>query len=188
MVKDNSAFLSRRFITFVALGALNFLSSCMPESSFASSGNKPGVQHPEPEPAPASTTTTQPSPTQPTKPPQPITPIPAPPQAITKGSFTVWADPANPQEFEPYQIHILVKLPSQTTKYSKFDLTGTLIGTDGYYQGINETPGQLFLFTPGEAYAKLIMNIPGAEMNVRDSINVRSELINESQSISIVFQ
>jgi hypothetical protein len=125
-------------------------------------------------------------------------PVKPPPQAIVQGSFTVWPVPLVPMERQDYQIHILVKLPSNTNSYNAFDLSGTLTGTDGYTQTINGTrmspnmlfplPGiQTFNFYPGVAQAKLILFIPGAARGVNDRIEVRSNLINESQSISVVF-
>lgn len=121
-----------------------------------------------------------------------------PPEAIVQGSFTVWPVPLVPMEGQPYAIHILVKLPSNTGSYNQTDLSGTLTGTDGYSQAINgmatspnmffPLPGrQTFNFTPGANQAELIMFIPGAQRGINDQIQVRSNLINESQSISVTF-
>ena len=172
------------------LGFASSMSGCKPESSFAAGGRGPSVPAQKPKQPQSSdqTQTTTPV-TTPTPAPVPVQPIAPPPaNAVVKGSFTVWANPAAPREFEPYKIHIQVKLPSNTKVYSKNDLSGTLFGTDDYRQVINQEPEhQFFYFTPGSGFAEYVMLIPGAELGVNDRIEVRSRLINEAQTISITF-
>jgi hypothetical protein len=121
--------------------------------------------------------------------PSPSVQPPTPQQAITQGSFTVWANPPNPVEAQPYNIHIRVKLPSNVTQYTRTDLSGTLIGTDKYIQPINGIFSfiQPFYFVPGSGFAELVMRIPGAKRGVNDTLTVTSKLISESQTISILF-
>ena len=116
------------------------------------------------------------------QPPPPAAVIPQ--GAVTKGSFTVWTTPADPQPFESYTITIEVKLPSNTTSYTAADLTGKVVGTDGYTQAMGD-PGQDFQFLG--ATARLSLFVPGAVQDVRDTVEVRSTLLNETQSLSLSF-
>ncbi len=130
------------------------------------------------------------------------TPIPTilPQNAVTQGSFTVWAEPPNPAPGQNYSINVAVKLPSNTYSYTKADLSGTLVGTDGYQQAIIPVTAvgiapQTFTFTPANPSipgstpsALLVMHIPGAMKNVRDTLTVTSVTLQESQTIGIIFQ
>lgn len=164
--------------------------NCSSDASFA------GKNAPNDPPSSAPATSTAPAPTV-TPPPDQTSP---PPDAIVQGSFTVWPEPRVPAEWQNYDIHIQVKLPSNTTTYDRLDLSGTLTGTDGFTQEINGTafssnwvlgwpvPGkQSFTFVSGSGVAELVMHIPGAKRGVNDTIQVRSNLLNESQSISVTF-
>lgn len=203
MARLNPASLTN-CVMFVASGfLLCSMSSCGSSSSFAgdtvrpvaSAPSKPSQQVPTKPPVDPQTPVvppTKPTPETPIPPVKPVVPPPPkPPQeAVTKGSFTVWANPPNPKMFESYEIHVRVKLPANTFQYNRMDLSGTLYGTDGYQQTINVDDGlsvQRFNFTPGSGYAELIMPIPGASGGVSDTLTVNSRLIKESQTIKIVF-
>lgn len=140
------------------------------------------------------------------------TPSVAPTEAVTVGSFTAWADPANPAERQDYTIFIEVKLPSNGSplSYTKEDLSGLLIGTDGYTQAIEQSfapiqmatlpfdvpfqPSSQPTFDPKGQFvvngniAKISFMVPGADRKVQDTIQIRSKLLNESQTVSLVFQ
>jgi len=114
--------------------------------------------------------------------------------AVTQGSFTVWADPPNPAPFQDYQIFIRVSLPSNTTQYFLSDISGTLVGTDGYHQPLSESirtnsykPGQPSFNFAGQT-ADISLWVPGTYSKVQDTVQVRSTLLSESQNITIVFQ
>ena len=47
---------------------------------------------------------------------------------------------------------------------------------------------QTFSYVPGTGQAQLIVHVPGAQTKVQDTVNVRSSLLNEAQTIGIVFQ
>lgn len=117
--------------------------------------------------------------------------IKLPENTIVKGSFRVWTVPADPEPLMAYDIYIDVKLPSNATDYTKNDLSGAVIGTDGYEQPIGRDAvsvgikSQRFESFPGRA--TLIISVPGALNLVKDTINIRSDLLNESQNIEIVF-
>lgn len=130
----------------------------------------------------------------------------APPEdAVTKGSFTAWAEPKNPMPGQPYWILIEVRLPPDVKSYAAADISGRLLGTDGYSRGVGRDskgptdglplplgvdasliPTDKFDFNGTSA--KLGIWVPGAAELVRDTINIRSDLLNETQSIAIVFQ
>lgn len=75
--------------------------------------------------------------------------------AIEKGNFRVWTFPADPEAMEDYQIIIEVKLPDNTTTYSRNDLSGYVRGTDG----IRSPIGIGFLIPTGSVFSPL--NIGG---------------------------
>ncbi len=62
----------------------------------------------------------------------------APPNATTRGSFTVWTVPRDPAPGQSYQVFIEVKLPPSVGDYQQSDLRGKVIGTDGYEQIFGE--------------------------------------------------
>lgn len=62
----------------------------------------------------------------------------APANAITRGSFTVWTEPRDPQPGQSYQIFIEVRLPASLSTYAQTDLSGTIVGSDGYEQSISD--------------------------------------------------
>lgn len=137
---------------------------------------------------------------------------PSPVGAVTKGSFTVWAVPSNPQPGQDYAIHINVRLPSGATNYTYADLSGRVQGSDNYFRGIGREshgamdpayiatiksiyPGAVVpsnnlpqdQFSAADGYATVVLYVPGGERMVRDSVTVASSLLNESQQIDIVF-
>lgn len=117
--------------------------------------------------------------------------------AVTKGSFTAWTDPSSPAEGQPYKIYVHVKLPPEKKrKYRVNDLTGRVDGTDdwtcplGFYTG-----GRLgqFYFAAGY-YGNFVprsnlfvIEIPGAQELVEDTIRVRSKVLDEEQTLKLVF-
>lgn len=111
-----------------------------------------------------------------------------PDSAVSKGSFTVWTEPEDPAPMQYYYVIVQVKLDKGISSYSKNDLTGTLVGTDGYDQQIGRY-GDLDTLKhyPSKGYARLKTFVPGSYDNVRDDIKIHSDLLNETQNISIVF-
>lgn len=187
--------------------------ACSDSSGFAgSSGKQPGSTPVKPKeepkadeaeerrepPAESRTADGTPEPAEPPK-------SDAPETAVTKGSFTAWADPARPAPRQAYWIHVEVRLPAATTDYPQADLAGRLVGTDGYTRGVGRdskgaldgvvvppwvnigpVPQDKFQFN-GQT-AKISVWVPGAERLVRDTISISSDLLKESQSLEIVFQ
>lgn len=110
----------------------------------------------------------------------------SPPQAVRKGSFSVWTEPSSPQAGEPYRIIIQVCLPDGMKKYNVADLQGVVVGSDGYRKPI---PGYLRGFLPIEdGYARLIVPIVTADEKVQDTIFIRSRILKETQKLLLEFE
>ena len=115
--------------------------------------------------------------------------IALPPQALKKGSFAVWTEPRDPIPKEPYYIIIDVDistLDKEFKSYPKRDLSGSVIGTDNYEQdfGGRRERGNLPIVND---HVRMKVLVPGAAELVRDTIKVKSNLLNEEQTITIVF-
>jgi hypothetical protein len=108
-------------------------------------------------------------------------------EAVTKGSFTAWTVPEDPQPGENYMIVIQIRLPENIDKYPLRDLTGMVEGTDTYRQPI----GGRYAFNrklPVIANSvQVTVMVPGAAQLVRDKIELRSRLLKEEQTLEIVF-
>ena len=111
--------------------------------------------------------------------------------AVTKGSFTAWTDPADPKPREDYLLVILVRVPDSIRKYTKEDLSGFLTGDDGYETPIGNFTGKGF---PKQFYGqfddkahRLVIRVPGAAAKVKDTIQIRSKILREEQTLEIVF-
>ena len=108
-----------------------------------------------------------------------------PGHAQTKGSFTAWADPRDPKPGQKYDIVIQVRLPSSVKKFRAADLTGRVIGTDGYKQPIHFEP--TVQLDVEEGAVEIRITVPGAAQKVRDTIRVESKLLREKQTFEIEF-
>ncbi len=125
--------------------------------------------------------------------------------AVTKGSFTAWTDPENPSPGERYNIIIVIKLPDTVKAYRVSDLTGSVIGSDGFRQRIpydsarmsasfyTDEKNQLQAITGREAITvrnnqiQLVISIPGAERLTRDVIKISSKRLREKQELELIF-
>lgn len=111
--------------------------------------------------------------------------IKVPDSAITQGSFTVWTEPKAPKPRSKYEIIIQVKLPPSVKQYRLRDLTGMVVGTDGYRKQIKfkstERRGVK------EGVVQIAITIPSGAQLVKDTIQIRSQVLNEEQTIEIVF-
>ncbi len=107
--------------------------------------------------------------------------------AVFKGSFAAWTVPEDPEPGEDYKIVVRVKLPERVKRrYPVSDLSGVVIGTDGYRQVI---PGITKLKTLKvlRGYTQFDVTVPGAYRLVKDKIIVRSKMLEEEQLLEIVF-
>lgn len=121
--------------------------------------------------------------------PEPPAPPPPPPGAVVKGSFTVYAEPRNPAPGQDYQIFVKVNLPPGAAEdYERRDLAIQVRGTDGFTATFSQFGnGVQKNFSVNGNVATAIMQIPGAERNVKDVITCSSKLLNETQQIDLVF-
>lgn len=102
-----------------------------------------------------------------------------------KGKFAAWTVPTDPQPRQPYLIVIEVQWPKTKDRKQlqarKTDLTGTVEGTDDWFQIIEQT-GR---FIPRSS--QMVIPVPGAERYVQDTIKVRSRILDEEQELHITF-
>ncbi len=114
--------------------------------------------------------------------------VSVPSYAVTKGSFSAWTEPKDPEPLKAYIIRIVVHLPGDWEKPAKFrmkDISGMVIGTDGYKQAIRFKPTQTVLVQDGAV--QIDIPVPGARKLVRDTIRIESKLLKEKQVIQLVF-
>lgn len=105
--------------------------------------------------------------------------------AVNKGSFTAWTVPKDPAPGEDYLIVIQIRLPKKVRRYPRRDLSGMVIGTDDYRQPI---PDRTRGFAPvKDRLAQIVIVVPGAAELVRDTIQIRSRMLKEQQTLEIVF-
>lgn len=118
----------------------------------------------------------------------------APPSdAVRKGSFVAWTEPADPTPGENYAIFIQVDYGGKSTFFTESDLTGFVRGTDGYRQYIMASSygnapslwAPVFSKTGNGQRVKVF--VPGAYKMVRDTIQVHSQILSEKQVLEIVF-
>lgn len=117
---------------------------------------------------------------------------------VAKGSFTAWTIPEDPRPGQDYVIVVELKLPEGVKQYSRDDLGGQLVGTDGYKVSIPDgrewnglgwkPPRRAPQFRRDRSNARIVFFVRGSQMAlVRDTIQIRSRLLNEQQQLQIVF-
>ncbi len=110
---------------------------------------------------------------------------PAPPSAVSEGSFSVWTEPSTPKAGEPYRIIIQVRLPKNIQRYDLSDLQGVVVGSDGYRKPIpGSTRGALPI---NNGYARFVVPIVSADATVRDTVFIRSRTLKETQKLVLQF-
>ena len=124
--------------------------------------------------------------------------------AVTKGSFTAWTIPESPAPRQLYQIVIEIRLPEKLKRYRLSDLSGQVIGTDGYRQKLpwdSRVPGAARVIADGRPETvnsrtivvmesdkvQLVIKVPGAERLIKDTIRIRSRRLREEQQLNLVF-
>jgi hypothetical protein len=105
----------------------------------------------------------------------------------------------SPLEGEEYWIVIRIKLPANRATYSLNDLSGQVVGTDKYRQVI---PDGVYVLTKDGRLEKpprhgkldvknrtldIVMRVPGAERLVKDTIELKSKLLSETQRMTLEF-
>lgn len=118
--------------------------------------------------------------------------------AVHQGSFTAWTVPADPRVGQDYLIVVEVEIPKETGRYTRADLAGQLVGTDGYkvlipdgreFNGLGwSRPRRQPAFRREGNKARIVFFVRGAHTAmVRDTILIRSHLLDEQQKLQIVF-
>ncbi len=105
--------------------------------------------------------------------------------AVTKGSFSAWTVPRDPDPGRQYVIVIQVRLPKAIREYRGSDLTGMVTGTDMYKQVIKFKTTDKFPVKEGAVEIRI--PVPGAAKLVRDTIRIESKLLREKQTLKIEF-
>ena len=118
--------------------------------------------------------------------------------AVKQGSFSAWTVPADPRVGQDYLIVVEVQIPEDTGRYTRADLAGQLVGTDGYkvlipdgreFNGLGwKRPKRTPAFRRQGNKARIVFFVRGAhQAMVRDTIQIRSHLLDEQQKLQIVF-
>jgi hypothetical protein len=111
--------------------------------------------------------------------------VQVPPHAVTSGRFSAWTEPASPQPGQPYVIIVLVRLPARVKRYYSTDLTGTVIGSDGYRKSIRGSRREELPLT--NHTARIVIPIVGSEHGKKDTIVVQSRMLRERRVLQLVY-
>jgi hypothetical protein len=146
-----------------------------------------------------------------------------PENAVTAGSFTAFTTPTfnaafpkrfgmaepqpgdAPQPRQPYYITIQIKVPGDRKTYPLSDLSGTVMGTDGWRQSFPfdrfRSRASVFVMTKDgrlvrpsntlrvvDGVVQIVVVVPGAVALVKDVIQVESKLLEEAQTLELVFE
>ncbi len=106
--------------------------------------------------------------------------------AVTRGSFTAWTVPPDPAPFQNYAIFIRIDLPRNVQRLERNDLSGLVVGTDGYRQ-LLPGPGPRYLRTRNRSALLKVMVPAARQPKVRDTIQIRSRVLKEQQTLEIEF-
>jgi len=134
-----------------------------------------------------------------------------PNNAVRKGSFSAWTIPIaqrfgekpqagdSPRPGQAYFIVIQVQVPEGRRTYKVNDLSGKIVGTDGYQQLI---PAQAFVQDKSgrvvraqigrllpiiDGVVQILIQVPGADALVKDTVSVKSRSLDEQQTLELVF-
>jgi hypothetical protein len=137
-----------------------------------------------------------------------------PENAVQAGSFAAWwipkaerygekVEPGQPpREGQDYRIYVQVLVPKGESRYKVDDLSGEIVGTDGYKQVIPQQAwmiddrGELIPAVGGNRYlpvrngvAEIVFKVKGAgRAGVRDLVFIRSRLLDEERTLTLEFQ
>jgi len=126
-------------------------------------------------------------------------------KVVSKGSFSAWTVPEDPEPDKDYMIVIRIKLPEKTNLYRISDLSGKVEGSDTYVQHLPFDPNHKELGARSEVggqivrrrsssrlrviknHVQLMIPVKGGDTLVRDTIHVRSRMLDEDQKLEIEF-
>ena len=111
-----------------------------------------------------------------------------------------------PLPAQPYYITIQIKVPEGTKRYPLSDLSGVVVGTDSYqltfpYDRFRGNQPSVFVMSRNgervrprgahvpvvDGVVQLVVLIPGARALVKDVIQVESKMLEEAQTLELVF-
>lgn len=126
-------------------------------------------------------------------------------KVVSKGSFSAWTVPEDPEPRKDYMIVIRIRLPEKTRLYRISDLSGKVEGSDFYVQHLpfdpnrkdlgarSERGGQVIRLRSSDRlrvinnHVQIMIPVMGGDSLVRDTIHVRSRMLKEDQTLEIVF-
>jgi hypothetical protein len=110
-----------------------------------------------------------------------------PNSAVTKGSFTVWTEPENPNPGQQYTIMVQIKVLNNLDKYPVCDISGSVTGTDGYKDYFGGPTEKSVLPVKNLNVRLPVLLVPGGSQMVKDVIHIKSKLLKEEQQLEITF-
>lgn len=133
--------------------------------------------------------------------------MPAGGKVVSKGSFSAWTVPEDPEPRKDYMIVIRIKLPESTKLYRISDLSGKVEGSDDYIQHLpfdpnrknqdldarSELGGQIIKLRSSSRlrviknHVQIMIPVLGGDNLIRDTIYVKSRMLNEDQKLEIEF-
>ena len=126
-------------------------------------------------------------------------------KVVSKGSFSAWTVPEDPEPRKDYMIVIRIKLPEKTKLYRISDLSGKVEGSDLYVQHLpfdpnrrdlgarSENGGQITKLRSSSRlrviknHVQIMIPVKGGDTLVRDTIHIKSRMLKEDQKLEIVF-
>jgi len=144
----------------------------------------PGSEVPTAETGGSLEPTEEPAQSAPAESDQPHEPRPEPPpHAITDGNFSVWTEPEIPIPGEAYSIHIQIRLPDEIEEYPRSDLSGMLIGSDGYRKPFDHFGAELVPII--QHTVEIVIPVVGAQRPVGDVVILRSRLLKSQKVLKL---
>ncbi len=126
-------------------------------------------------------------------------------KVVSAGSFTAWTVPKDPAPGEDYKIVIMIRVPEKHRRYRVSDLSGSVTGTDGfslevpfgkfrnrYGTRIQRSTELVFPSRRDSARVidgkvQIVIDVPGATRLVEDTIELKSRMLKEDQTLKIEF-
>jgi hypothetical protein len=106
-----------------------------------------------------------------------------PSRARIVGAFSAWTEPENPAPGQPYVIVIQVTLPERIKRYTSSDLSGVIMGADGYRKFIQGSRAEDLPIV--DHTARIRVPVIGAERGRKDSIVIQSRVLRQRQLIAL---
>lgn len=131
--------------------------------------------------------------------------LPSGGKVVSAGSFTAWTVPKDPRPGEDYKIVIMIKVPEKHRRYRISDLSGQVTGTDGFKLEIpfgrfrdrfgTRIQRSTELVFPRrsdsarvvDGNVQIVVDVPGATRLVKDTIELKSRMLKDEQTLEIEF-